>query len=413
MFDGDGSGAFLPALTPELLEWLTGSAESISRALLRAGINDRTYRSVLRAAMAIGGFVPDLYVLADGRQRADFSIRQLGRALGHGENSLGVVQQALRVLSLTTRQSDPGCYRAACEALAAERAGNPIVRCIHKSSNRGESSIWELVDIRPRENSSDPTVSDFSDPVSGSSETVVDFDGTASDYDKTVSEKSAGNRRDCTAMPARVEHSRPKYAQEEGAVPESGTSLSCAASDNCRSWENNTAPNSSTNTKLLYGREFDQFINAYGHGPGCKREETYRAFQGRIRQGYTAEQLIKAAGRYQAAPYQSDLGERYVYPLKFLEDVECLRAYCSRAGNVSEWSLENAELSFLSERGRAFVVIEGENKHRYRISFPGADPQNAKEARELICGPLRDKVMHQMQETMDADLARKMNGQVR
>ncbi len=399
MFEGDGPGAFLPALTPELLEWLTGSAESISRALLRAGINDRTYRSVLRAAMAIGGFVPDLYVLADGRQRADFSIRQLGRALGHGENSLGVVQQALRVLSLTTRQSDPGCYRAACEALAAERAGNPIVRCIHKSSNRGESSIWELVDIRPRENTSDPTVSDFSDPVSGSLANVVDSDGTVPDWDETVSENASEKRPACDVTPMKVERVPSKNAEEDDYA--SGLETASRRVDNgaFEPGENDTTSTSATKNKLLYEKEFDKFLEAYGHGPGRKRQATYRAFLSRIEHGYEPEALICAAGRYRRAPYERGLGEdgaKYIYPLRFLENEACLKAYGSKSREPKEWTLEEAEIKCFRMGGKTAFVVKDRQGLGHSIAFSQPLPRSAQEARELICGPMREWAMGQM-----------------
>lgn len=340
----EAPGSFMPVLTPEMSNWLFQASVSLGCALGGGCICKRTYRIIQQVTNAVALFTPNDIVLPDGRQRATFSTREMAKAIGLGSDSTRVVQQALRVLCLTTTSKDAATYRKAYELLYEERGGKPLLVPLYKSKSRKLASAWGLCDIRPRTVSSSkvpgdshkltyPTVPQKNLSVVARGETVASSTATVVDCAAIISTTVSDgypNRNDYSSV--RIGGSEIYRHPTHDETATDSVELGGLASTTLNA--NPLILSSSEGAEDWYSK----LSRLFQRQPGKMETETRGAFYRLVDMGYAPRALYDGAAAYVAKTPKS---EQMRFPLKFLEDVALVRSWCK----TSPRALDLAKLS--------------------------------------------------------------------
>ncbi len=323
-------GTFLPVLTPEMVGWWADVCCSLGRALGGGRLDPRVYENIVRTAAHVARFAPSDILLPDGCQRATFSMRQLAESMGLGGESTKGVQQAMRVLSLTTKPQDPVGYRKAHELLAAQRSSVPILECVEKSTTRGRASVWRLVGVKPRVEAgalSDPSwlsVVESSACVVETMEPVVRSYGCVVESSKPVVGQGVSFP---TTYTRDIENVTEAVACGYKGNPCLDLGDFVVEKGAARQTEATTFSDSQLKVPLFARRDYASLISLFPCAPGKKEAETVRAYMGLLELGYTPRQLLGGVRRY----FENETNdEKKRFPLVFLNDRGLVSSWCGR-----------------------------------------------------------------------------------
>lgn len=326
----EAPGAFLPVFTPEMAAWWADTSFSLGRALGGGRLDPRVYESIVRTAAYVTRFAPSDILLSDGCQRATFSMRQLAESMGLGGESTKGVQQALRVLSLTTKPQDPVGYRKAYELLAAQRSSVPILECIEKSATRGRASVWRLVGMKPRVEAGALANPSWS-PVVASSVCVVETMGPVVRSRGCVVESSKPVVGLDASLP--TTHTRDIENVTEADTcgcrgnPCLDSGDSVVEKGAARQAEATMFSDSQLKVPLYAKQDYVSLVSLFPCAPGKKEAETVRAYIGLLELGYAPGQLLGGVRRC----FENETNEeKKRFPLVFLNDRGLVSSWCGR-----------------------------------------------------------------------------------
>lgn len=368
----ESATAFPSVLTTETAAWVAGSMASLFRALRSGRIDARACERLQEVVVFIARFTPADILLADGRQRAYFTYRQLSEELGLGADSTQAVQRALRTLSLSPKPTDPYSYRLASELISRERGGVPILRPLIKSDRRGQASTWELVGIEPRRAflSGEASVVESSGPVVERSRSVVESR-------KPVVEKCqpvvSSSEHDCTTV-LRDNPNAQVTASCENNVSARNESNQSVVRTSADVKELSTTTSSISHTLSLRAKGYHEAIAPFQCSPGKREEETVKAYESLIDRGYSPEAIIGGIEKYMAVTLPS---EQKRFPLKFFEDADLVRGWCGKPEKQV-----NAK-ALLPTTGGWFYPFEG-GLDRVRCNRSASREEAAEAVREMV-----------------------------
>lgn len=321
----ESATVFPSVLTTETAAWVASSTASLFRALRSGRVDARACERLQEMVVFIARFTPADILLADGRQRACFTYRQLSEELGLDADSTQAVQRALRTLSLSPKPTDPYSYRLASDLISRERGGVPILRPLIKSDRRGQASIWELVDIRPRRVF-----------VSGEA-SVVESSGPVVESNRSVVESRKPVVKKCQPVVPPLECDCTTIQRENS---DTQASASCEDNVSTRSESNQSVVRASANgnklstptfsishTLSLRARGYREVVAPFQCSPGMREEETVKAYESLIDRGYSPEAILSGIEKYMAVTPPS---EQKRFPLKFFEDADLVRGWCGK-----------------------------------------------------------------------------------
>lgn len=321
----ESATVFPSVLTTETAAWVASSTVSLFRALRSGRVDARACERLQEVVVFIARFTPADILLADGRQRACFTYRQLSEELGLGADSTQAVQRALRTLSLSPKPTDPYSYRLASDLISRERGGVPILRPLIKSDRRGQASIWELVGIRPRRVfvSGEASVAESSGPVVESNRSVVE---SRKPVVKQCQPVVPPLECDCTTIHRDNSDTRASASCEDNVSTRSESNQSVVrAGASGDKLSTTTSPIS--HSPSLGAKGYREAIAPFQCSPGMREEETIKAYESLIDRGYSQEAIVSGINRYLASIPRP---EQRRFPLKFFEDADLVRIWCGK-----------------------------------------------------------------------------------
>lgn len=317
--------AFLPALTTEMAAWIANSTASLFRALSSGGVDARVCESLQEVVVFVARFAPSDILLADGRQRASFTYRQLSKELGLDADSTQTVQHALHALSLSPKPHDPYSYRLASDLISQERDGIPILRCLFSSNGRGRASIWELVGIEPRRAlvSSEASVVESSGSVVESNRPVVESCKPVVEKGQPVVPPS---EHDCTTIHRGSSDAQATSTCGDSVSPRRESNRPVVRTDPDGDGLSTTASPLSQSPSLR-ATGYREAVALFQCSPGGREEETKKAYESLIDRGYNPKAIVSGIERYLAV---TPLPEQKRFPIKFFEDADLVRGWCRK-----------------------------------------------------------------------------------
>lgn len=276
----------------------------------------------------VARFIPPDILLADGRQRACFTYRQLSEELGLGADSTQAVQRALRTLSLSPKPTDPYSYRLASEFISRERCGVPILRLLIKSDRRGQASTWEFMGIEPRRVfvSGEANVVESSGPVVESNRPVAESRKPVVGKCQPVVPLS---EHDCTIiLQNNLDAHVTTSCEDNGSTRSESNQFVVRTSAGGNEFSTTTSPISHSSS--LKAKGYREAIAPFQCSPGMREEETVKAYESLVDRGYSPEAIVRGIGRYMAV---TPLSEQKRFPLKFFEDADLIRGWCGKPEN--------------------------------------------------------------------------------
>ena len=341
----DWGESFTPILDFSVAAWTADSVLCLARVFDGSSIDWRVRESILRVTMAVARFVPSNYAQPSGEPFSSFSMCQMAAELGLDASSTQGVQRSLRVLALASKTRDGASYSEACERLRAARHGVPFLEKLRQSPRK--ATVWALVGAGPRLPVDEPHSPTSPAPHHGDTHDSATGDGT--DMQKTV----AGAVESHESV---VESHESAVESHESAVADGRASdtahrrSSCRDSDrlncvdaDCRHGhspqlvvETNAIGKRAATTSTLFSPSltlsewqkeegYRQLLRLVPCGPGNREQETRKAYNRRLEQGYTPEALIEGAKRHLSTAKGRD---RTRFPFHFLDTDALFHSCC-------------------------------------------------------------------------------------